>query len=510
MPAAAPPSDVAPALRTWRDAFVLGLAVLLVLTWRFAALWLPPHAEHAWRDADGIGVARTFLHEGFHLLTPRVVERGAGSGLVGMEFPLVNWLGAVLMKLAGEQDGAARLPVWLCVPLLALGMWALSRRVLGNARAATVAAVFVVLQPLILLFSYKLMPVVPMVTLLCWGLVFAFEGTHSKGTARALGFTVLGGFFLALAAVLMPTGIAVAVPVGSWFLEEFRRKAGRARLQTAARLALLVALPVSAVVLWFRHARVLDALGGNPQFYLRHDFWEWTHLLFTWPFFSVVFGRCLHLFFLWPTVLFMAWRWRALFRVLRRQAMVGVWVLANLAFVVSLGGHYFHHYYYALPLVLPVGALVGGFVAEATEGTRWPDAFATLFLAVTAVTSVARTAPFMAPISFDVPRLEGALAKLGSDGLTVATDGTTPVVSLVILRRMGWALPAKDLTPERIAALHRQGATLLVESSFGGWLSEETRRTLPVPAYADDQLRSYVLTQHDGASAAPGGVGKSY
>jgi len=84
------------------------------------------------------------------------------------------------------------------------------------------------------------------------------------------------------------------------------------------------------------------------------------------------------------------------------------------------------------------------------------------------------------------------------------------VVSLVILRRMGWALPAKDLTPERIAALHRQGATLLVESSFGGWLSEETRRTLPVPAYADDQLRSYVLTQHDGASAAPGGVGKSY
>jgi Dolichyl-phosphate-mannose-protein mannosyltransferase len=475
--------------------------------WRFPALLLPPHAEHSWRDADGIGVARSFLHEGFHLLYPRVVERGAGSGVVGMEFPLVNWLAAVLMKLAGEYDGIARLPVWLCVPFLGAGMWALARRLLGSEREAYVAAGFVVLQPLVLLFSYKLMPDVPMLTLLCWGLVFAFEAIFTRAPARAWCFTLLGGSFLALAAVLKPTGIAVAVPIASWFAEEVRRTEGRARRSLLARLSVLAALPVLAVVVWFRHAQHLDVIGGNPLFHLRQDFWEWTHLIFTWPFVSVVLARCIHLFFLWPTVLLMAWRWRALVQVLRRHAMLGVWFLANLAFVVSLGGHYFHHYYYALPLALPVSALVGAFVAEATRGTRWPDVLATAFLAVTAVTSTVRTAPFMSPITFDTGRLSAALGKLGPEGLAVATDETTPVVSLVILHRLGWCATARDLTPERIAELQKKGAVLLVESSFGGWLSEATRRALPAPTYADDQVRSYILTDFAYVKEA---TGKTY
>jgi hypothetical protein len=129
--------------------------VFLAMAWRLSVLLLPPHGEHAWRDADGIGVARSFLHEGFDILLPRVVERGARNGVVGMEFPLVNWLGALVMKLTGESDAGARLPVWLCVPLLATGVWALARRILVSERAAYVAAVFVVLQPLVLMFSNR-------------------------------------------------------------------------------------------------------------------------------------------------------------------------------------------------------------------------------------------------------------------------------------------------------------------------------------------------------------------
>jgi Dolichyl-phosphate-mannose-protein mannosyltransferase len=472
---------------------VLSAAVLLTMGWRFSVLVLPPHGEHAWRDADGLGVARSFLHDGFDILFPRVVERGARSGVVGMEFPLMNWLGAVFMKLWGESDAAARLPVWLCVPVLAVGMKALSRRLLSSERAAYVAAVFVVLQPLVLVFSHKLMPEVPMVTLLCWGLVLAFDGIFEARKGRAWLSAGSAACLFALAAVLKPTGIAVAVPLTSWFIEQAKGRSGAERRNLAARLALVAGLPVAAVVVWFAHSQRLDAIGGNPLFHLRQDFWEWTHLIYTWPFFSVVFGRCLHLFLLWPTVLFMVWRWRVLVRVLRQHAMLGLWFLAALAFVVSVGGHNFHHNYYAMPLILPVGALVGAFVAEATTGTRRPDALATVFLAVTAVTSLVRTIPFTPPITFDVKRLSGALGKLGPPGLTIVTDESTPVVSLVILRRTGWSAPPKYLTPQRIDELRRQGATLLVESSFGGWLPDLTRGALPDPVYADDQVRSYVL-----------------
>jgi 4-amino-4-deoxy-L-arabinose transferase-like glycosyltransferase len=461
--------------------------------WRFSVMVLPPHGEHAWRDADGLGVARSFLHEHFDILFPRVVERGAGSGVVGMEFPLINWLGAVLMKVAGEHDGVARLPVWLCVPLLAAGMWALARRLLDSERAAYVAAVFVVLQPLVLMFSHKLMPEIPMVTLLTWGLVFAFKGILEERPGHAWLWTTAGAASLALAAVLKPTGVAAIVPIAAWCLRRAPFTSAGVRRRLLAQFTLLSMLPLVAVVEWFRHAQELDLIGGSPFFHLRQDFWEWTHLIYTWPFFSVVVGRCVHLFLLWPTVIFMVWRWRALLRTLRSQKMIGIWFLANLAFVVSLGGHYFHHYYYALPLILPLGCLVGAFVAEATNETRWPDAFATLFLGVTAATSIIRTSPLMPPITFDVARLSHSLDELGPPGLAVVTDSVTPVVSLVILRRTGWAVHAAELTPERIAEYRRQGATLLVESSFGGWLPDATRAALPEPYYVDNQVRSYLL-----------------
>jgi hypothetical protein len=75
----------------------------------------------------------------------------------------------------------------------------------------------------------------------------------------------------------------------------------------------------------------------------------------------------------------------------------------------------------------------------------------------------------------------------------VATDLSTPVVSLVTLRRQGWSLPPSRLTPELLDTLRSEGAVLLVESSFGGWLPEATRATLPPPLYDDGQVRSYSL-----------------
>jgi hypothetical protein len=43
--------------RAWVPALAL-VPLTLALAWRIGELTLPPHLEHAWRDADGLGVAR--------------------------------------------------------------------------------------------------------------------------------------------------------------------------------------------------------------------------------------------------------------------------------------------------------------------------------------------------------------------------------------------------------------------------------------------------------------------
>jgi len=116
------------AIEAWTPRLLLLFAMAASLFWKLQALALPPHGEHAWRDADGLGVARAFLHESWNLLLPRAAERGSLPGIVGMELPLVNWLAGASMALFGESDAAARAPVWLSVAALALGGRALGRR----------------------------------------------------------------------------------------------------------------------------------------------------------------------------------------------------------------------------------------------------------------------------------------------------------------------------------------------------------------------------------------------
>src|ERR1700722_8207583 len=107
----------------------LGITTAAAMVWKVSLLAEPPHGEHAWRDATGIGVARGFLYEGWNLLQPRVAERMNGTGVAGMELPLVPWLSAALMRVFGDSYFVARLPVWLSLIPLAFAALALARRV---------------------------------------------------------------------------------------------------------------------------------------------------------------------------------------------------------------------------------------------------------------------------------------------------------------------------------------------------------------------------------------------
>src|SRR2546429_8510317 len=107
------------AIEAWTPRLLLLFAMAASLFWKLQALALPPHGEHAWRDADGPGVARAFLHESWNLLLPRAAERGALPGIVGMAVPLVNMLAAAAMALLDVSDSPALAAAWLSAAPLA-------------------------------------------------------------------------------------------------------------------------------------------------------------------------------------------------------------------------------------------------------------------------------------------------------------------------------------------------------------------------------------------------------
>lgn len=468
--------------------------LVLALTWRVGELALPPHAEHAWRDADGIGIARCFVREGMNLFQPRIVERGALTGIVGMELPLVNAAGAVLMKVGGVHDWLARLPCWLALVPLLFGMWALGRRVLADAPAAALAAGCLVLQPLVVIYARKCMPEVPMLAALVWGMALAHDALFRPSLARALA----AGALLATAALLKPTGFAVAIPLALWFWSALRRSAERPRVVGAAALG--AALPLVATLLWYGYARRLGERYGL-SFKLEHDWLDGFRLLAAGRGYGTFFGRVVHLYLLWPTVIWMIVRWRDTLAAARRYPDLVAWTGAGLFSVVLVGDHLTAHPYYALPLLVPLCLYMGAFAARASGAFRRPDLVLLTFMAVFAVTALARVEQRASTPEndrhrrFDPARLAAAMAHVPAGGLTIATDYLPDVpMSLVIIDRIGWTRPPIDLTPQAIARLRAQGAKTLVETSFGGWLTSEARASLPPPVWADDQIRAYVLT----------------
>jgi 4-amino-4-deoxy-L-arabinose transferase-like glycosyltransferase len=458
------------------------VAVACALAWKCGELWLPPHGEHAWRDADGLGVAWGFLHDGATLWLPKVVERGAQPGVVGMEWPLVNGLSAAFQAVLGESWWAARLPVWLSAALLGLGQVRLGRAVLGSELGARLAGVCLVWQPLVLVFSRKLMPDVPMLAALVWGLAWSLEGLQS----RAWRPTVLGGLALAVAAVLKPTSATGGVLLVAWAVQHRSERPW-------ARLALIAAVPAAAAGAWYAHARALDVAYGLPLFRLHHDWLEWLPLLASWSFLSVAFGRVLHLYLLWPTVIAMALRAREALGVLRLRPPLAAWLVASLLGVTAMGSHLFQHSYYALPCLPPLCLWVGGFLEDVSRTWKRRELALAAFLAVFALFGAVRTLPRFPAMDSDQPALEEAMARVPAGGLVVATDAHTPVVSLVRLHRVGWGLPASELTPSKLAQLQDEGATHVVESEQGGWLGDDARAWLGAPIQASAQVRAYAL-----------------
>jgi hypothetical protein len=292
--------------------------------------------------------------------------------------------------------------------------------------------------------------------------------------------------------VINPTFFAAAVPLAIWSWKALAD--ARTRAKTLGAAAILAALPIAAALAWYPYARSLYAQYGLFSFKLSHDWLEWTRLIFQTTFLGAIFGRLLHTYLLWPTVIWMVARPRVTARVARDHLDLLAWIVAGLFATILFGSHMYNHPYYALPFLVPIALFIGAFVTRASKQFSRARVIQAAFVVIFAVTALVRVEQRASPLPFDPERLAQAMAHVPREGLTIATDARTPVVSLVILDRIGWALPPKELTPDAIDQLRSQGARILVESSFGGWLPPETRAALPPPFWADDQIRAYRLT----------------
>jgi len=138
---------------------------------------------------------------------PHVNQRGATSGITGMELPIFNYTIALFYQLTGPHHVVAHLLVILAA---CRSLWIFFKlaETLTATNIAAYAAVAMALSPLFFFYSYKIMPDLWALTLWLTSIYLYLQFNIRK--KYPLWFASI--FCLALASGIKPLGLSIYLP----------------------------------------------------------------------------------------------------------------------------------------------------------------------------------------------------------------------------------------------------------------------------------------------------------
>jgi hypothetical protein len=181
------------------------LWIVIFFLVRLYAITLPPlEVGHNWRQADGLMIARNFYEISSDIRFPRVDLAGEKTGIVGSEFPLLNYLIYLTSVAFGFSNWYGRLIVLLFSSLGVLYFAKIISRYFGEKIAFNSAIILT--ASLWFSYSRKTIPDVMAVSMTLMALHFGlryFETGRIKMLVPFLLFGAMGCLAKILAAVIL-------------------------------------------------------------------------------------------------------------------------------------------------------------------------------------------------------------------------------------------------------------------------------------------------------------------
>lgn len=350
-------------------AFFLALALVYYLP---SLHWLP-RGIHEWAQADRLALALSFYDHGLNLFRPQTLNISAIDGVVGVEFPVVAWLVALLAKATGRGS----IVLWfhvLDIGVAVTGYYYLFRLVFersGNFVAALLPGVFLATAPVFAYYAGNYLPDPVGASLAVVGAYYLLRFVRAPRFAdllRALGLLTLATL------IKTSTGTYQVAAIGLVLLWSYLQPALLSLRQKLAFLALSAA-SLGVVVAYARYNAYLNEAYHSYVFLARarpfeteqqyRDVLERIRDIW-WP----EYFTAAHYFLLKASVVVCL-----LFggRIVRTE-----WLWASLLALAALGGYaffrlmglqFFDHDYYVLAPYYPGLALLVALAA--TQLASW-------------------------------------------------------------------------------------------------------------------------------------------
>lgn len=198
-------------LKVWHLLIVLGLVYGMLGIYNI--LPLRPQSVHQWAQCDRASVAWNYYKGYADFFHPRVNNTDNGTGITGLEFPIVQYFVSVLYRLFGFHEWLYRLTTLIVFTLGAISVFKLSYYFLKDKLLGLLIMLLYVCSPLLTFYSCSFIPDI-------YSLSFAMMGWSllTRYTEYSSG-TLLWRWFLALTvACLIKPNSMIHLPVMWMFL----------------------------------------------------------------------------------------------------------------------------------------------------------------------------------------------------------------------------------------------------------------------------------------------------
>jgi 4-amino-4-deoxy-L-arabinose transferase-like glycosyltransferase len=321
---------------------------------------------HDWRQSETQTVTENFYEEGMNIFYPRQNNRGSGDGLHRIEFPLYQWVNAVLFKMFGHQILVTRIYSFSIGLFTIWGFYWLIILLNKRKKIALIAAWLLAWSPAFYYYQINPMPYNMAFSFAVWSLVFFVRWQVLKGSLNLI--LSLGLLSLAIL-VKLPYIIFSTFLLTSSFLTLIK---GEIDIKKSLGFLFGFGMSLLPAFLWYRLSfgnidfSVVEGLFGNSLH-------QWPELIRTiWFNFRVTFP--LILLNQGAIVAF----WIGLVIILFEKKFRHKWFKSLLVLAITVSGYYIfeikpigtNHDYYLFPF-LPLMMIIAALGIEKLLKLRW-------------------------------------------------------------------------------------------------------------------------------------------
>ncbi len=310
----------------------------------------PLEIGNNWRQATGLMVSRNFLEVDANIMYPRIDDNNGGTGIIGMEFPSMNYIYFLISKIFGYSHWYGRI---INLLISSLGLFFFSKLICLAGINKKIAFISTILLASSIWFTYsrKMMPDTYCISLMFIGLYYGLKYLDTSKLYQVLLYTIVSS--LAILSKI-PAGIYFVILLPFLISNKYRLK---------PKLILVIStfIPLLLTYLWY--------FVWNPKLAIDSGIWYNIGKPFIAGFHEIIqnTGKTLDNFYYDSFSSFLVFSLFIIGIVLmfirKDKKIIIAFVLPFIIFLIFMfksGYYFYHHSYYIIPFV-PIMALVAGY-----------------------------------------------------------------------------------------------------------------------------------------------------